>query len=67
MTTSCSLCHQPLDVAAPHAIVNHDYAHLPCADEYDSRDLGAIELPDDVSDGELAERDDLEALADYVE
>jgi hypothetical protein len=43
----CTLCRQPLDVIGPHAIVNHDYAHLACADEFDSRDLGSIEVPDD--------------------
>jgi len=47
MIPICSLCRQLLDVTAPHAIVNHDYAHLDCADEFDSRDLGSIDLPDD--------------------
>lgn len=47
IATFCALCRQPLDVAGPHAIINHDYAHLACADEHDSRDLGSIDLPDD--------------------
>jgi len=47
LATFCSLCRQPLDVTGPHAIVRSDYAHLDCADEHDSRDLGAIDMPDD--------------------
>ena len=47
LVTYCGLCRQPLDVTKPHAIVNHNWAHLECADEYDSRDLGSIDLPDD--------------------
>jgi hypothetical protein len=32
----CCVCKCSLDIHAPHAIVNHDYAHLDCADVYDS-------------------------------
>jgi len=45
----CVVCDKPLDTHAPHAIVKHDYAHLLCANEYDSQDLGACELVDDLS------------------
>ena len=44
----CCLCKCSLDIHEPHAIVNFNYAHLDCADEYDSRDLGGIDLPERV-------------------
>lgn len=36
----CVLCNDFLDTTQPHAIVKHDYAHLNCADEYDSHEWG---------------------------
>lgn len=39
----CFVCKCSLDTTAPHAIVNHEYAHLDCADTWDARDLGAVE------------------------
>jgi len=36
----CVLCKCGLDLTQPHAIVKSDYAHLKCADEYDSREWG---------------------------
>jgi len=44
----CFVCKCSVDAHAPHAIVNHQYAHLDCADAYDSRDLGSIDLPERV-------------------
>lgn len=41
----CGLCKCGLDTTEPHAIVKHDYAHLACADEHDSRDQGGGDLP----------------------
>jgi len=41
----CVLCKCSLDTHAPHAIVKHDYAHLDCADVYDSLDMGGMDLP----------------------
>lgn len=48
----CGICKCSLDIHAPHAIVNHDYAHLDCADEYDSRDLGGLPDPGDLMGSE---------------
>lgn len=42
----CIVCKCSLDMSAPHAIVNHDYAHLDCADAHDARDLGSLDLPE---------------------
>jgi len=44
---NCLLCNQPIDETAPVAIIKHVYVHLACADVYDARDLGAIDLPDE--------------------
>lgn len=44
----CCVCKCSVDTHAPHAILHHEYAHLDCADEYDSRDLGGIDLPERV-------------------
>lgn len=41
----CVVCKCSVDVNAPHAILQHDYAHLDCADEFDSRDAGGQDLP----------------------
>jgi hypothetical protein len=57
----CVLCKCGLDTTRPHAIVHHDYAHEDCAQRYDSRDLGAIELPEDfrgIDESEDLERGD---------
>lgn len=40
----CGICREFLDTNNPHAMVNHDYAHLSCADEYDARDRGSPDL-----------------------
>lgn len=46
LASVCCVCGCAVDLHAPHAILKHDYAHLDCADVYDSRDLGALEPPD---------------------
>ena len=46
----CCLCRCSLDQAAPHAIVNSEFAHLDCADAYDAHDLGALETPELLGD-----------------
>jgi hypothetical protein len=44
----CCVCKCSVDTSEPLAIIGSDYAHLDCADEYDSRDLGSIDLPERV-------------------
>lgn len=56
----CIVCKCSVDVHAPHAILQHDYAHLDCADEYDSRDLGALPDPGDLMGSEWPDIDDEE-------
>jgi hypothetical protein len=46
----CVVCHCSVDTHEDHAIVRHEYAHLDCADAYDSRDLGGMDLPPYVED-----------------
>jgi hypothetical protein len=46
----CFVCKCTLDTTAPHAEINFRLAHLDCADIYDSRDLGGIELPERFGD-----------------
>jgi len=46
----CVLCKCALDTSRPHAIVKHDYAHQDCAERYDARDMGGLDLPPYVED-----------------
>ena len=46
----CGICKCSIDLSAPYAIVNHDYAHLDCADAYDAREWGREFKQDDVRD-----------------
>ena len=41
----CCLCKCSVDLHEPYKIVKHDYAHVDCADAYDARDLGGMDLP----------------------
>ena len=36
----CCVCKDWLDLREPHAIVKSDYAHLKCADDFDSCEWG---------------------------
>lgn len=45
LASVCCVCGCAVDLHAPHAILKHDYAHLDCADVYDSRDLGMNARP----------------------
>lgn len=56
----CCVCKDFLNTIEPHAIVNHDYAHLTCADEHDSRDLGALPDPGDLMGSEWPDIDEEE-------
>jgi len=47
----CCVCKCSLHWHEPHAIVNHDYAHLDCADAYDSQDIGGQDLPPYIEHG----------------
>lgn len=44
----CGLCKCSVDIRGDFVIANHDYAHRDCALVHDSRDLGAVELPERV-------------------
>jgi len=46
----CFVCKCALDASAPHAEINFRHAHLNCADIYDARDLGSIEVPERFGD-----------------
>lgn len=48
----CCLCRGFLDITAPHAIVNHDYAHLQCANEFDARAVHSMDAPERVGSWE---------------
>jgi hypothetical protein len=41
----CYVCKCSVDIHEPHAIIKFEYAHLDCADAYDARDLGGLDLP----------------------
>lgn len=54
----CLICGCSLDLSKKFKVINSHAVHEDCADIYDSRDLGSIDLPERISDWFGVEEDD---------